>query len=75
MYVLGEYKEIVMYVDLEVDLFYNLYKNIGYGLGLLDSLSEELIKVVLNLILSDYLYFVVDIFIGKVYFLKIYEEY
>ena len=57
-----------------MDSPYNLYKNVGYGPGPLDSPSEQAIAAVLNPEENSYLYFVADITTGKVYFAETYEE-
>lgn len=71
----GEYKSKMIYKDLEVDLLYNIYKNNGLLLGLILNSGDFLMEVVFYLEKSDYLYFLVNIKIGKVYFFKILEEY
>ena len=61
-------------IDTNLDSPYNLYANIGFGPGPVDSPSLSSIKAVLNPAQNDYLYFVADVTTGKVYFAKTLEE-
>lgn len=74
LYALGEHKEVVTIKDTEVDSPYNLYTNTGFGPGPFDNPSQEAILAVLDPTENDYIYFVVDISTGKVYYAKTYEE-
>lgn len=51
----------MLYVDLEIDLFYNIYKYVGIFFGFIVMFDIFVIDVVLYLESYDYYYFVVNV--------------
>lgn len=75
-YLLDKFKVRLLFKDLKVKSLYNFYFNKGLLLGLIVSLSLELIEVVLVLEVLDYLFYVMkkDGLFGYL-FVKMYKEY
>ncbi|MEQ6375814.1 endolytic transglycosylase MltG [Bacillaceae bacterium S4-13-56] len=73
LYALGEHKDRVLYVDLEVDSPYNTYQNYGLPIGPIANFSEDSLIASLEPEQSNYFYFVAapD---GKIHYAETYEE-
>ncbi len=74
LYALGEWKDRVVYEDLEIDDPYNTYKNAGLPPGPIAAPGLESIEATLDPKRSDYLYFLADAEDGEVYFSESLEE-
>lgn len=74
LYALGEWKDRVVYEDLEIDNPYNTYKNAGLPPGPIAAPGLESIEATLDPKRSDYLYFLADAEDGEVYFSESLEE-
>jgi UPF0755 protein len=73
LYALGEHKDQVLYVDLEVDSPYNTYQNTGLTPGPIANAGEMSIKAALNPEDTDFLYFLAASD-GTVYYSKTLNE-
>ncbi|MEW9500519.1 endolytic transglycosylase MltG [Jeotgalibacillus marinus] len=74
LYALGEWKDRVVYEDLEIDHPYNTYKHTGLPPGPISAPGLESIEATLDPKGSDYLYFLAGAEDGEVYYSESLEE-
>ncbi|MGD7044061.1 endolytic transglycosylase MltG [Jeotgalibacillus proteolyticus] len=74
LYALGEWKDQVLYEDLEIDHPYNTYQNAGLPPGPIAAPGIESIEAALNPESTDYYYFLAASEDGVVYYSETLEE-